>query len=132
MEKVHSPKCKKRLDYSHFHKTGEKEFKNRDILKMSVTIDCELKLVCKINRFLDEYQVSLFSDVDEIDESLAQMRELQQEYEDMHIELRRELGDEEYEKTYTEFQNSREVMMTWLTEAKKEKKTKEVQTKFFD
>ena len=122
MEKVHSPKCKKRLDYSHFHKTGEKEFKNRDILKMSVTIDCELKLVCKINRFLDEYQVSLFSDVDEIDESLAQMRELQQEYEDMHIELRRELGDEEYEKTYTEFQNSREVMMTWLTEAKKEKK----------
>ena len=43
---------RKKSVYSHFHKTGEKEFKNRDILKMSVTIDCELKLVCKINRFL--------------------------------------------------------------------------------
>ena len=88
---------------------------------MSLTVDVELKIVCKINRFLDENQISMFSDVDEVNECLDKMRELQQEYEDVHIELRRELGDDEYEKTYTEFQKSRDVMMTWLKNAKIER-----------
>ena len=69
---------------------------------MSVTIEHELKTVCKINRFLEENQLSSFSDIEEVDECLEKMRDLLQEYEDVHIELRRELGDEEYEKTYTD------------------------------
>ena len=84
---------KKRLDYAHFDKTGEKIFKKRSISTMSITIDHELKTVCKINRFLDENQISLFFDVEEINEGLEKMRELLQEFEDVHIELRRELGD---------------------------------------
>ena len=112
---------KKRLDYTVYHDSGDKVFKNRNIVTMSLTVDCELKIVCKINRFLDENQISMFSDVDEVNECLDKMRELQQEYEDVHIELRRELGDDEYEKTYTEFQKSRDVMMTWLKNAKIER-----------
>ena len=111
----------KRLDYAIFHKTGDKIYKNRDIVDMSVTVELELKVVCKINRFLDENGSLEFSDVDEVNECLDKMRELQQEYEDVHVELRRELGDDEYEKTYTEFQKSRDVMMTWLKNAKIER-----------
>ena len=108
----------KRLDYAIFHKTGDKIYKNRDIVAMSVTVELELKVVCKINRFLDENESLEFSDVDEVNECLDKMRELQQEYEDVHVELRRELGDDEYEKTYTEFKNSRDLMMSWLKNAK--------------
>ena len=43
-----------------------------------------------------------------------------EEYEDVHIELKRELGNDEYEKTYTEHQKTRGVMMTWLKDAKLE------------
>ena len=111
----------KRLDYAHFDKTGEKIFKKRCISTMSITIEHELKTVCKINRFLDENQLSLFYDVEEINEGLEKMRELLQEFEDVHVELRRELGDAEYEKTYTEFKKSRDHMMTWLKNAKSER-----------
>ena len=110
-----------RLDYAHFDKTGEKIFKKRCISTMSITIEHELKTVCKINRFLDENQLSLFYDVEEINEGLEKMRELLQEFEDVHVELRRELGDAEYEKTYTEFKKSRDHMMTWLKNAKSER-----------
>ena len=111
---------KNRLDYKHFHKTGEKVFENRNNFITSVTIEVELKIVCKINRFLEENELSLFSDIEEIDGSLEKMRSLLEEYEDVHIELKRELGDDEYEKTYTEHQKTRGVMMTWLKDAKLE------------
>ena len=111
----------KRLNYAVFHKTGDKVYKNRNIVAMSLTVEHELKIVCKINRFLDENQIAELSDVDEVNECLDKMRELQQEYEDVHIELRRELGDDEYEKTYKEFSNSRDLMMTWLKNAKVER-----------
>ena len=65
---------KKRFDYTQYHETGDKIYQNRGIHKMSVTVEVELKLVCKINRFLDEYQLSSFSEVDEIDDCLDKMR----------------------------------------------------------
>ena len=80
---------------------------------MSVAIEHELKTMCKINRFLEENQLSSFSDVEEVDECLEKMREVLQENEDVHIELRREIGDEEHEKS-TDFESSRDMMMTWL------------------
>ena len=121
---MRSSRNKNRLDYKIFHKSGEKVSKNREIFNMSDTIDEELKIVCKINRFLEENDLSLFSDVEEIDNSLEKIRILQQEYEEVHIKLRRELGDDEYQKTYTEYEKSQDVMMTWLKDAKFEKKRK--------
>ena len=97
------------LDYRTLNKSGDRVYKGkRNICEMSVpkNQDIERKLSSKIKRFLDENVVSEFFDIEEIEGSAGSLRELLESYEDLHMELRNELGDSDYGDTYKHYDDT--------------------------
>ena len=121
-------RAKKRLDYKRLHETGEKVYiENSASMSMSetkqagsITAEFESKVVCKIDRFLEESDLNLFYDIEEIQIAIEKSRSILQEYEDVHVELKNELGTEDYIEKYTEYTKIRTSMMTWIKNAKLE------------
>jgi len=63
--------------------------------RMTLTVEQELKVVKKIDRFLEENdKLDLFFDADELYEAIRECREILQEYEEIHVELQNELHDQ--------------------------------------
>ena len=116
-------RSKKRIDYKKLHETGEKVFLEIPSMSEShqggsMTAEFESKVVCKIDRFLEESDLNLFYDVEEIQIAIEKCRNILQEYEDVHVELKNELGTENYIDRYTEYTKIRASMMTWIKNAK--------------
>ena len=116
-------RSKKRIDYKKLHETGEKVFLEIPSMSEShqggsMTAEFESKVVCKIDRFLEESDLNLFFDVEEIQIAIEKCRNILQEYEDVHVELKNELGTENYIDRYTEYTKIRASMMTWIKNAK--------------
>ena len=111
----------KKFDYKVFSETGEKVFKEtrKGLQKMGTLIDDELKITCKFKRFMSENSMELLYDISDIESAIQDLRNLLESYEEIHIRLKRELGDE-YDKTFPNFEQDVENMSYWIRTAKLE------------
>ena len=109
----------RRLDYKILHETGEKVYLENTSMSTSVSLDgrsitgeYEAKVICKIETFLEENDLTLFFDLEEVKNAIERARNILQEFEDVHVELKNELGSEEYPKRYTHYTHFRSPMMS--------------------
>ena len=108
------------LDYKLYNKTGRKVIKGKNsLIIMENKIDNELKLVCKISRFVKEFAIELLYDIEDIEAGIKECRELTENYEGIHIVLKRELA-EEYEEAYQEYDTITTSLVNWLRNARME------------
>ena len=111
------------LDYKTLNESGDRVYKGvRSVSNMSAPKiqDAEKKLSSKIKRFLDENEISEFFDLEEIEGSAGSLRDLLESYEDLHIELRNELGDSDYSETYKHYDETMQKISQWLKDSKAE------------
>ena len=120
-----------RLDYKEYHKTGKKvikeskelnriseKFKKIAIMAAEKIIDEEKKLRLKIDRFLDEYDFELLFDIEDIEKGISEFKILIENYEGIHVELKRELNDE-YDLKFGDFAAKLKKMTDWVKKALK-------------
>ena len=129
------PKRAFRLDYRIYSETGKKVAKEkREFERLTENFrnlamagekigDEEKQLSFKITRFFDEYELDTLFDIGDIELGITELKKLIESYEEIHIELKREL-DNEYENTYTDFEDKVKLMTTWVKNAKLEIKKK--------
>ena len=89
-------------------------------------VDEEKKFCLKTDRFRDEYELEVLFDIDYIESSIKESKKLLESYEEIHLELKRELNDE-YEETYRNFEIKSKIMTDWIKKAKLEIKNKIIQ-----
>ena len=68
--------------------------------KMAENIDEELKLIRKIDRFMVENELKVLFDVSDVKEAIEELKILIDSYDDLHVRLKRELGDEHYNASF--------------------------------
>ena len=124
----------KPIDYKIFGSTGQKVFiERRNLSEMEKMVDTELKITRKLARFFNEYDISLLFDVSDVENGIAELKALTDEYEDVHSQLSRisrDAGDEVYKETYSEqYDEQMKAILDWIRSAKisiKEKKEEQV------
>ena len=111
-----------RFDYKIYSKTGEKfqTYMRKDLVDMVSSIDEELKLVCKLTRFMNEYELSLLYDVVDVAEGIREARQLAESYEEIHVKLKRELGDGDYNENYSGYDTQISKITDWIRDSKLE------------
>ena len=132
MSSKESKRARQTIDYKVYSETGrkaikeskeldriEKGFKNLSVMVSHKLIDEERKVCLKFSRLIVEYKFDLLFDVEDIEVAFTECRKLLESYEDIHLELQRELEDE-YEKTYKEFAVESKTMSDWIKKAKLE------------
>ena len=114
-----------RFDYKIYSKTGNKIVKGRSgILAMASSVDKELSVVCRLERFLIEYDLRLLYEVGDIEEGIKEVCDIVESYEELHLRLKRELGTLSYEETYPEYEDRIKCVTDWIRSAKSEIRTK--------
>ena len=115
----------RRIDYKILHNTGEKVYLEEASMSTSVSLDgrsmtgeFEAKVICKVETFLEENDLTLFLDFGEVQTAIERARSIVQEFEDVHVELKNELGSKEYPKRYPHYTHFRSSMMTWIKNAR--------------
>ena len=122
-----------RLDYNIYNITGKKVAKeNRTLERLSEGFEKlavmatekleveEKKINRKIIRFLKENdEFTSFFDVDDIEKAVVEIKWLLEKYEETHLELEEELGDDQYKKKYENLQVP-QLASTWVKNAKLE------------
>ena len=133
------PRERERFDYKTYNATGKKVAKEnraldkisenfRNLAKMELEkLDVEDKRVgLKITRFTEEYDFDLLFDVEDIKAGIAEFKKLIDMYEEIHVELKRQLKDN-YEHSYPDFEDKLKTMTDWVKTAKLEIKRKKVE-----
>ena len=114
-----------RVDYKIYNKTGNKIVKNRKgISIMASSVDQELKVVGRLERFMIEYDFSLLYEVVDIEEGIREVRNIVESYEELHLKLKLELGILSYEETYPEYEDRIKCVTNWIRSAKSEIRNK--------
>ena len=133
---------KPRIDYKESNVTVKKVIKDtRDLEKLSAgfenlatmaskqrqnLIDDEKKLVRKLRRCLEEYDdLSLMFDVEEVETAISEFKEAIEAFDEIHIELERELEDE-YSETYKDF-SVLQSAKSWIHAARVDIKRRKVE-----
>ena len=100
----------------------------RNLSIMDQIVDSELKIVNKFKRFFDEYELDVLFDVEDVEVGIAELKELTNEYEDIHSQLSRasrDAGDDVYKDTYQEQYDKQMLeIVDWIRRAKKSIRTK--------
>ena len=101
-----------RFDYKVYSKTGKKVLKGawEKLSGIANVIDDEMKIICKINRFMKEYGLELLFDIEDIDEGIKELRTLIEKYESVHVALKREFANE-YAETYKDYDKNISMMI---------------------
>ena len=89
-------------------------------------VENEKRLCLKIYRFIDEYEFELLFSIEEIETGIIEFKKLIENYEEIHIGLNRELGDN-YENTYEDFNKKVKKMTEWVRNAKLEIKKRKIE-----
>ena len=124
---------RQRLDYKVLHNFGTKITKrvlpNTPSLTMDLQklVDDEKRAGLRIDRYVEEYELELLFDIDEIEEGIKTFKELLEDYEALHVELERELGEEDYPTRYPNYETMRKKAIDWIKDAKSEVKRKKVE-----
>ena len=130
MTSARSDGTKGRIDYKLFNNIGLKVPKiiRVDLSKMENLIDQEFKIVLKIKRFISRYSLELLGDIKDIGEGINEQRVLSEDYESVHVQLKRVLG-ENYAETYTNYDEQIGNLIDWGIKAKSEiHKRKEIES----
>ena len=71
-----------RLDYKILAQTGEKVFKGcqDNFSNMDALIEKETKLVCKLSRFMKDYEIGLLSDIADFQEGILELQRSMRKY----------------------------------------------------
>ena len=94
-------KTKIDIDYKVFHKTGEKVLKSRDNAMDAKYVHLKAKKIKgDILEHFNLYEIDELENVDELTESLDIILNLSKEFRHLHVDLRENLGDDNYEVTY--------------------------------
>ena len=122
-----------RFDFRTYHRTGQKITKNntkfdhiverlnRDyIMEGNKLKDEERKMSLEIIRFWDEYDLEELFDIDDIKESIDELKNLVKKFENIHVEIRTTLGEEEHNEIYPNYENDVKTMTEWIKTARKE------------
>ena len=118
-----------RFDYKIYSKTGNKVVKGRTgISAMASSVDEELRVVRRLERFLIEYNLSLLYEVGDIEEGIKEVRDIVESYEELHLRLKGELGTLSYEETHPEYEDRIKCVTYWIRSAKSEIRTKKEET----
>ena len=95
---------------------------------MEQIVDSELKISKKLKRFFNEYELSLLFDVQDVELGIAELKELTNEYDDIHSKLIRtstDAGDSVYKDTYQEqYDDQMSEIEKWIKQAKRDIKAK--------
>ena len=115
-----------RVDYKIYNKTGIKLLKEyrKCISTMTTNIDTELKLVCKLDRFKCEYELSLLYEIEDIEDGIKELRSIVEKYEELHIALKNDLGSDSYAESYPDYEARIKSMTDWIRSAKFEIRNK--------
>ena len=105
-----------RVDYKIYNKTGNKLLKEyrKGISTMTANIDTELKLVCKLDRFKSEYELSLLYEIEDIEDGIKELRSIVEKYEELHIALKNELGSDSYAESYPDYEAGIKSVTDWI------------------
>ena len=139
MSKSRNLRDLERFDYKIYSNTGKKiakeyraleniENKFQVLSTMSTANLCdeEEKVCLKIKRFIEEYNLDLLFDIQDIENAIFEFKKLIESYEEVHIELKRELGDQ-HETQYVEFEEKYKSMSDWVINARLEIKRKKIE-----
>ena len=126
----------KRIDYRIYNETGRKvvternqvekvveKFKNLSIMASERLVEEEEKVSLKICRFLDENELDALFDIEEVELGIAEIKRLIKSYEEIHVQLKKELGDE-YKNKCQGFDENSKGVSTWIKNAKTDIKKK--------
>ena len=93
------------IDFKIYGTKGDKVKKQRKTLSkiMADNIELELRLVCRLDRFMVENELDMLYDVEEIEEAIKELHKIVEGYEEIHIKLKGELKDTHTE-TYPEYE----------------------------
>ena len=121
-------KTKIDIDYKVFHKTGDKVSKFRDKAMDAKYVQLKAKKIKgDILEHFNLYEIDELENVDELTESLDIILNLSTELRHLHVELRENLGDDDYEATYPKIEEFSTRMRDYIkiTKAKLKKIFKE-------
>ena len=116
-----------RFDYKIYNKTGIKLLKEghrKGINTMAANIARELKLVCKLDRFKIEYELSLLYEIEDIEEGIKELCSIIDKYDEVHIALKNELRGDTYAESYPDYEARIKSVTDWIKSAKFEIRNK--------
>ena len=87
---------------------------------MDDLIDQETKMSYKAKRLLDEYDLEHMFDVLEYEAAILEFKEAIENFEDIHVRLKRGLGEDAYLKQYPEFFERLKPLTDWVVKAKRD------------
>ena len=91
---------------------------------MTTAADRETRISAKIRRFFDSYDdMSDFFDIEEIEKSIKNLNDLTEQFDEVHIDLRNEIG-EDYQKYKGDHRTTLTSLTDWGKRAKKEIKSR--------
>ena len=121
-----------RIDYKIYYRTGKKVLKEsakleelankleKDLVMVeNRLIDDEKKIGLKIVGFWDEYELDDLYGVDDINDSITELKNLKSGFENIHVDLKRELG-EGWSPTYPKYDDDVRRMTNWIKNDRKE------------
>ena len=86
---------------------------------MENLVDEETKLSFKLNRLLTEYDLGQMFDVSEFESAIPEVKASIELFEDVHVRLKRGLGEGEYLKMYPDFFHRLKPMTDWVGNARR-------------
>ena len=95
---------------------------------MEKLIDEELKLCPKLKHFMNDNGIELLFELSDFEEAIQELRGLSQNYEEIHVNLKRLLGDT-YKDTYDNYDNQMKIIMDWNRNARIEIRKKKQEEK---
>ena len=118
----------KRVDNKTYGNSGKKVLKKQtySCSRMAALIEEELKISAQLDRFYSEYELEILLEVGEIEEAIKEFKILANKYEEVHIRLRRELGEEDYELAYENVGAHLRRIKEWIRNAKVEVKNRKL------
>ena len=85
-----------------------------------MTVEQEGKNARKVERFLEQnYELDLYFDIEELKTGIEESLMVLRDYDDVHVELKQEIGGETYSKCYEEnYFTLRDRLVKWTRDAK--------------
>ena len=126
---VGNRKCKKRLDYLQLHREGLRVEKEVEVATSSSMGDAKKlevearRLMLELDELTDLNPLDEFSDIDLINDHIADLTLLSRKFKSIHYDLEDILGDVDYQNRHPQFTKEYEKFKNEIKNAKSTKST---------
>ena len=127
-----------RVDYKVFHQIGQKGSKHDaqykklaksldkdSIMGKTQLVDGNSMIVLEIKGFMEEYELEELYGIVDVEKCISELKQLKKRLEDMHVNLRRVLG-EEYEELYRNYDDDVKMITDWIKDARIEMSSRKI------